>query len=59
MAGPTDDYKEWMAEDAERMNLLGKAAADLGVQVDTEEGESPDLNEDGSLKDQDTTTTGE
>lgn len=44
-----DPELEFWNEDAARINELAKAAKDLGVQVNVDDGAPPALEEDGSL----------
>src|SRR5262249_2665756 len=46
----TEDYIKWLDEEAERYKGLGEAARKAGIQIGTDAGPPPSLNEEGSLK---------
>jgi hypothetical protein len=51
----SDPEAEYWEEDAKRINKLSKLAKKLGYQVKTGE-DTPELNEDGSLKEEELTS---
>ncbi len=43
------DYQASFDEEAARVNQMARDAKELGVQIDTQEGEPEELDEDGAL----------